>query len=434
MRRGHRILSIAGVATAVGVASVVLIPSPQKQRPLEPLCTWLAGDLDAHTAYSATSVRKISFEEALTFALSVEEQMALARERGLDFLAITDYEDNSAASDPAYGGEGLIWIPGYEHQFEGVAQMLGATRIYEGAGAAVEEVREVVDQLHDEGGLLQVAQPGDGAWQRAYGTQIEPDAVEVWFNGPWAYDPGEIGKDGAESIAFYDRLLDEGFEVTVTAGSHSFRRGVTKLAGVGQPTTWVCADELSAAGILAAIDAGRTSVSHEYPTQGPLTEGENAPSPQPQVGGDRSPVGFRNPPPSDTEVAFVSMEVDVPGGLRYEGLSGDVAGVGDPIRVGVFNAPFSVLRIVTDDSRVLDEIEVFSPSFVHEFAPPEGVSWVRAEVYSRPETTAGGPCQLNPTVATYCENRLGMLALASPIFVREGAASSSPPTSPSPGD
>lgn len=63
------------------------------------------------------------------------------------------------------------------------------------------------------------------------------------------------------------------------------------------------------------------------------------------------------------------------------------------------------------------KVDVFTPSFVHTFEAPSGVSWIRAEVFARPEDTAGGPCNLSTEVATYCDNRIGMLALTSPIYV-----------------
>jgi len=114
---------------------------------------------------------------------------------------------------------------------------------------------------------------------------------------------------------------------------------------------------------------------------------------------------------------FVSMEADRIGGRDFEALIGDTVDPGARLRVGVFDAPFSVLRLVADGSRVVDQVEVFTPTFVHELEVPKDVSWVRAELFARPEDTIGGPCKLRPRTATYCEDRIGMLALASPIYV-----------------
>lgn len=429
MARTRRLVVVIAGAIAVMVGASLVLRSAGPERK-DPPCRWLAGDLDVHTVYTATRVRDVTSEDAATFALTVEEQAALARNRDLDFLAITDFDDVSAQSDASYGGEGLIWIPGYEHRFAGIAQLLGATKRY-ASGSSTRSVERVARSLHAEGGVLQVAHTGDRLWPRAYGTSIEPDALEVWFNGPWSYDPGDVDKDMTASIGFYDRLLDEGHRVAVSGGSNSLLRGLYKLAGIGQPTTWVCAQERTVGGVLSAIQEGRSTISHEFPSQGPLTESE--------AGGgggadaaESGSGGFTRPPPTGTKVPFVSIEGDRPGGTSFEATLGDDVGVGDPLRVGVFDAPFSVLRLVGDGSRVLDEVEVFSPTFVHEFRVPEGVSWVRAEVFALPEDTVGGPCELGPKVATYCDDRIGMLALSSPIYVSEGPTPTISPGSSGP--
>ena len=417
MSQLRRSLMVAMSAAAIGTISVFLIPERTEKEPQQRGCSWLAGDLAAHSAYTITRLRKMDLEQAATFALTVDEQIGLAISRDLDFLAITDYDDVSAQSDPAYINEDIISIPGYEHPFSGIAQLLGTSERFEAAGTSTREVRRVQASLHRSGGLLQVANPGDGRWRSNYGSNIEPDSVEVWFNGPWSYDPGEIGKDMTASIGFYDHLLDDGHRVAATGGSNSLFRGVYKLAGVGQPTTWVCAEDATTQGVLDAIATGRTTISHEFPDQGPLAESEVGGGGLGSDAADSGTGGFTYPPPSGTDMPFVSIEADRRGGKDYEALLGDVIAPGDRIRVGVFDAPFSVLRLVSDRSEILDEVEVFTPTFVHEFTAPEGVSWIRAELFAQPEDTIGGNCKLDPAVATYCDDRIGMLALTSPIYV-----------------
>jgi len=413
--QGSRPIAAAVVATVVAIGASFLVPGDDASAP-EPTCEWLAGDLDVHTAYTFINLRYMLLEQALAFSYGVQEQADLAVERGLDFLAITDYDDLSAQEAPGYGTNGLVWIPAYEHPFGAPAQLLGATEHFPGGEASVDAVETVATSLRESGGVFQVSHPGDRRWPRTYGTKIEPDAVEIWFNGPWAYDPKKIGKDPEFAIGYYDELLDRGYQVAATAGSNSQLRGLSKLAGIGQPTTWVCAGERSVSGVLDGVAAGRTTVAHEYPSQGPLTEGESGGT-SGTGAGDSDSGGFRNVPPADTDIPFVSMEGDRVGGESFEAVIGDTISPGDRIRVGVFDAPFSVLRLVADGSQVLEQVDVFTPSFVHTFEAPSGVSWIRAEVFAQPEDTAGGPCDLSSDLATYCDNRIGMLALTSPIYV-----------------
>lgn len=421
---------IVASGLAIGLSVLLLDGPPADDKEPAAPCTWLAGDVGAHTAYSFVSARKTSLEEALLYALSVQEQADLASGRGLDFLAITDYNDVSSQSDAAFGSDGLIWVPGYEHPFAGVAQLLGVSDLIPVGAVSTREVQRVAQQLRDAGGVFQIGHPGDARWARAYGTEIAPDAVEVWFSGPWSYDPGKIRKDQTTAIRFFDRLLDTGHEVAATGGSNSLFRGITKLAGVGQPTTWVCAEEATTDGVLEAIAAGRTTLTHEYPTQGPLTDGENAPkaaSPEPQIG-DGS---FTIPPP-ETEIPFVTLEADADGDGHFESTIGDTVPPGARLRIGVFGGPFSVLRVISDGSTVLEQADVFAPSFVHELEAPRGSTWLRVELFARPEDTAGGNCDVSGPTAKYCDDRIGMLALTSPVFVRAESTESPSPSRVSP--
>lgn len=408
-------MAVVSTALAAFLALMFRVEPEPEEPPVEPFCRWLAGDLDVHSAYTFVSARNEPLEDALTYSPSVEEQADLAFERGLDFLAITDYNDISAQSDPAYGSDGLIWIPAYEHPFAATAQLLGTTELVPVGAVSAREVHRIADSLRRQGGILQVGHPGDGRWPLVYGTRIRPDALEVWLAGPWSYDPGRVGKNQTRAVRFYDRLLDSGHQVAATGGSNSLFRGITKLAGAGQPTTWACAREATSDAVLEAIAAGRTTLAHEFPTQAPLTEGDSgagAPVPDSPAGDE----GFAVPPPN-TANPFVSIEADADGDGEFESLMGDSVPSGAAIRIGVFGGPFSVLRVVSDGSTVLDQTDVFTPTFVHEMVFPDDSTWIRAELFARPEDTVGGVCEVEGRTATYCDDRIGMLAFTSPLYV-----------------
>ena len=414
-----RVAAAAAIATVAAIGLSFLARTDETRGP-SAMCRWLAGDLDVHTVHTFTRLdRSLSTESALAFALGVGEQGALAAERDLDFIAITDYDSVAGLSDPEFGTEGLIWIPGYEEPFPGVAQVLGMRENLAADGPPLQAIASVADQVRAKGGIIQVGHPGEGWWPRVVGTSLRPDAVEVWFNGPWGYDPGRVGKDQTATIRFYDRLLDRGYQVAATGGSNSQHRGITKLAGAGQPTTYVCAEEATVSGVLGAISAGRTSISHEFPSQGPLTDTDgSSPRDAAQTPDATSLQGVLNPSP-DTQNPFVTLEADDDGDGRSESMIGDRVRPGAVVKVGILNAPFSVLRLVTDRSTVLDQVEIFTPAFVHEFEVPRDATWIRAELFANPEDTAGGPCRLSPRRATYCGDRIGMLAITSPLYVDE---------------
>src|SRR3954449_13510416 len=96
---------------------------------------WVAGDLHVHTTYSHDSYGGPSDdntgpEDAFTLGHTVTDDFALARSRGLDFLAISDHNDVRSQSDPGFGTSGVLGLPLNKNPPPGPAQMLGATLLF----------------------------------------------------------------------------------------------------------------------------------------------------------------------------------------------------------------------------------------------------------------------------------------------------------------
>jgi hypothetical protein len=414
-----RLIVVAGIFTILAVVPALVFSfgastsddgGPTNPRQPES-CSWLAGDVDVHTTYSFSErARDRRIEGAIESGLSVAEQGRFAEERGLNFLAITDFDDLRSVDDPAYGSARLIWIPGYEALSEaGDAQVLGSDRVVEPTRESTTGLRALIETAHSRGALVQIAHPGDGRWERANGTALTPDAVEVWAAGPWGFAPETLVKNGGRAAGLFDRLLDAGSRIALTGGSNSLLRTLTSLSGVGQPTTWVCSEERSSRGVIDGIASGRTSVSHEPPATGnPFAEGAQV-----------ATRGLVTTPPPDTEAPFAFIEADDDGDGEYESLSGDAVSSGAPVRIGVFGAPLATLRLVGDGSEVVDQVEVSSPAFVHDYEAPKDLSWIRAEVFVPEQGVAGcdllGPSRAGREVS-YCGDRIGMLALTSPLY------------------
>src|ERR1700710_2876557 len=95
---------------------------------------WVAGDLHVHTTYSHDSYGgptddNTGPEDVFTLGHTVTDDFAIARSRGLDFLAITDHNDVRSQSDPGFGTSGVLGLPAYENSLTGHGQMLGATHV-----------------------------------------------------------------------------------------------------------------------------------------------------------------------------------------------------------------------------------------------------------------------------------------------------------------
>jgi hypothetical protein len=333
---------------------------------------WVAGDLHVHTTYSHDSYGgpgddNTGIEDAYTAGNSVTSAFAIARSRGLDYLAITDHNDIRSQSDPGFGFGGVIPIPAYENSLSGHGQMLGARRIYDKGDGGTAAVAAMADELRADGGVFQANHPSDPLW--AYGYEVPVDAVEVW-NLPWPYQPPLPSADDNEfALRYWEGWLDRGAHVAATGGSDSHWLSTAAAQGPGEPTTWVYADERSAQGVLDGIRAGHTFISHQPPSYG-------GPS--------------------------VFLEADADHDGSYEGMVGDTTPAGAGFRVRVLGAPGAFVRIVTDGgAQAFPPVRVTRLGFEHRFHLPAGTTWARAEVYA-------------------ADRSVGMLALTSAIYVRPG--------------
>jgi hypothetical protein len=210
---------------------------PRREIPTAAGRRWLAGVLHAHTVHSDGQ-------------LSIEELAALARSRGLDYLAVTDH--NTTSHHPALRAAGdrlgIILVPGQEVTTdEGHANCFGDTGWI--------DFRAPPDTwlagAEAGGGLLSINHPlaGDCRWRQP--LRRRPPLAEVWHS---SWDRGAplpfawwLGWGSGHPIGGSDfhRLGDDGLP--------------------GQPTTWL---ETEDEDVLGALTAGRVAISAE--PSGPL--------------------------------------------------------------------------------------------------------------------------------------------------------------------
>lgn len=390
-------------------------------RAQSPRCEWLAGDFHVHTVYSHDAYggpedENTGPDDLNTLGWTPGQQGAIAETRGLDFIAITDhdnieaylrrntpatgvglYESGWGLTDQVPGGEPLVWVPDYENSIGGHAQMHGATKVYDDSVGVVAQAEE----LRADGGAFQINHPSDMDWHDDTGNYLypgfAPDALEVWNIGAWFYEPPMPATNDHEfPLQMYTDFLDQGFHVAATGGSDNHWRATTAVQGVGQPTTWVCASDRSSASIIEAVKANRTSISHQPPAY----------------------MGAR---------AYLYADADrtQPG---FEAMIGDTVLPGSRIEAVVENAEGAWLQLVTNDGDVLAKELITSFNFTQTFEVPDSSTWVRAEVFY--EDGREGRRLLQPLCEasnqlfgtdrdernTYCENRLSVVALTSPIY------------------
>jgi predicted metal-dependent phosphoesterase TrpH len=178
----------------------------------------------------------------------VEYLLEQAESVGLDALAVTDHDEidaslDAAAKAPEYG---LIGIPGMEITTAAGHVLALGVREAVPAGLGFEET---LDRIHDQGGIAVIPHPFQSsrhgvAARISEATLATADAIEVYNSRLLT---GRANRKAERFAVAHD--------LPMTAGSDAH---IAEM--VGQAITEVDADEPTAAGILDAIAAGRTSV------------------------------------------------------------------------------------------------------------------------------------------------------------------------------
>jgi len=217
---------------------------------------WYRGDLHVHTCHSDGR-------------LSVAEMVDVAREFGLDFIALTDHNNVTQLYHPDLDGvDDLAIIPGMEFTtYYGHALSLGTTDWFDWrVGHGGRRMEDAVAEVHQQGGTFiaaHIATTGDPictGCKWLFG-QLMPgalDALEIW-NGCW--DRPRCSNE--VNLQIWYHWLNAGHRLPATAGSDA--HGGYSYAASGGIARYgfnlIWADELSAKGLLDGLHQGHVMLS-----------------------------------------------------------------------------------------------------------------------------------------------------------------------------
>jgi hypothetical protein len=216
---------------------------------------WLRGELHCHTWHSDGRFSPGGLIER-------------AKSRKLDFLAVSDHntiasqQELEQMSDP-----GLILIRGVEATtFKGHFNAWGIPNWIDFRVQCPEDMRTALQQANRLGAVTSCGHPKPFGPDWDYREVQDFQCVEVW-NGPWT-GFNEL------SLEYWTSLLAAGRRIPAVGGS-DFHRAGDRAGGrerdLGTPTNWIFVPgEASAETILAAVQAGHTSLSDE--PNGPFLE------------------------------------------------------------------------------------------------------------------------------------------------------------------
>ena len=356
---------------------------------------WYKGDLHVHDDHSSDgSAPRQRARDRAKGNVSVADQIGQATKAGLQFLPLTDHRTYDQHYDPSWESAALLLLPGEEANGSPHATAAGATNsIVQGAARpdrpGFAHVQQSIWNAHSQGAVWTVAHPDDGETNED-GTPNERasaqgmDLVEIWNRA------SNIEKE----IDYCENRWNAGFRFGVAGASDSHFREYWDRQGPGFPTTNVFAGALNEQAVLAALRAGRTSLSIH-------------------------PAG-----------AFVELTADM--GAR-SAMAGDEVvappGTTGRLRIRAHRAAGMQVLLYRKPGRIAGPVQTFTPSredetFNVSITAGDQPDWYRVEVRGL------GPA--TPTLPGTME----LKALASPLFISPALGEAGPeiPIPPDQGD
>lgn len=217
-----------------------------RARELGSEAAWLCGELHCHTWHSDGD-------------RSATDVVALARSRGLDFLAISDHNTIASQRELAnLPNPGLILIPGVEvTTFKGHFNVWGIPDWVDFRVQRPEEMQAALRFAAERGAVTSCGHPKPLGPPWEYQTVTNFDCVEVW-NGPWTLL-------NQMALDYWTSLLATGRRLTAIAGSDWHRQRELEEdppRAPGTPAVWIYVPRpASAAAILDGIRHGHVSLS-----------------------------------------------------------------------------------------------------------------------------------------------------------------------------
>jgi hypothetical protein len=206
---------------------------------------WYKGELHCHSQHSDGDGTPL-------------EIVRLAEQRGLDFLALTDHNNQSQQAVLNTIETDLMLIPGFEvTTYYGHWNIWGAQGWIDFRVQAPEHLQAAIDEAVRRGYLVSCNHPRPEGPDWEFREVGGYHCIEVW-NGPW-----QFGNE--HCLRFWESKLRQGQRLPAVGGSDTHFLHRTFESHLGYPTTYIYVEgQPSPAALLDGLRAG-----HAFVTYGP---------------------------------------------------------------------------------------------------------------------------------------------------------------------
>jgi len=214
---------------------------------------WLKGDLHAHSNYS-------DGDSSVPFVLDQ------AKKLGFNYFVLTDHDSKMDGEmrhwyDLDYRSNDLILLYGVEWTTSKGHANIFSTGVYDYSKLwetnRQKDPRSAMNEVESLGGIFSVNHPNNIFLKWKY-SEI-PTHVEVWngsFNG--------LSQNGDAIGETWESWLQSGHKVFPVGGSdkHNYKGPFAADFSIGNPTTWVYAEETNSVAVLEGIKLGHTIMTY----------------------------------------------------------------------------------------------------------------------------------------------------------------------------
>jgi PHP domain len=227
---------------------------------------WFRGELHSHSHHSDAPG-------------SLDDLIARARERKLDFLAVTEHNTVSHLPYLAACPSDLLLLPGVEiTTYDGHMNAWGVSHPLDFRCTDTSRMAALIKRAHELGWVCSASHPIAPGMDWKYGYDLPLDCLEVWHGPSRSFN--------VLTMQAWDELLEAGRRV-VAVGGGDHHEG--KEDSIANPVVWIRANELDSASILDSLRKGHVvltapdvprielEVEHEGSIFGPGDEAPAAP-------------------------------------------------------------------------------------------------------------------------------------------------------------